>query len=911
MAIKKSELYSSIWQSCDELRGGMDASQYKDYVLFMLFIKYVSDKYGDSDDFAPPVIIPQGASFKDMIALKGTSDIGDKINTQIIQPLIDNNTRLARTDFPNFNDPNKLGEGKAMVDRLTNLISIFQKPELDFSKNRAENDDILGDAYEYLMRHFATQSGKSKGQFYTPSEVSLIIAKVIGITPQNSKASTTANDPTCGSGSLLLKVAAESGKRITLEGQEMDVTTAGLARMNMILHDFPTANIQQGNTLANPKFKDGERLRTYDYVVANPPFSDKAWITGLTPSSDPFQRFAWGEPPPKQGDFAYLLHIIRSMNSQGKGACILPHGVLFRGNAEAVIRTKLVDSGMLKGIIGLPANLFYGTGIPACILVLDKENATARKGVFMIDASKGFIKDGPKNRLREQDIHKIVDTFTKQIEMPRYARMVPVDEISDPKNDYNLNLPRYIDGTEPEDIQDIDGHLRGGIPTHDIDALDTYWQVFPGVRSTLFQPATWPGYVQLPLPSAEVKAAIFNHAEFTTFNQSVTALFGQWKATTTPQLKGFDRDDNPKLLIETIAETLLETFRTAPLLDEYDLYQHLMDQWAETMQDDCYQIAADGWVAETRRVIETDKSGKSKDKGWACDLIPKPLIVARYFAQEQAAIDALEAEQATVTADLDELAEEHGGEDGVLKDVSSKKDAEAARIETIIDLWRDDDPQAHATYKNLLDSAEAHATHLSELNDHHHISTLKTAKGKLSLKSVKARLAELAESTGDNEYATLSDYVETDKQQKGATKEAKTLFDAIEPTFMARLNDEPLPEELQELQTIVRYIDLLEKQSALKSQIKEADAALDKLAYEKYPQLSEEEVKTLVVDDKWLPTLATAVRSELDRVSQTLTGRIRQLADRYATPLPKLTDEVAELAARVDGHLEKMGASWT
>ena len=290
MAIKKSDLYSSLWASCDELRGGMDASQYKDYVLFMLFIKYISDKYGDSDDFAPPVIIPKGASFKDMVALKGKSDIGDKINTQVIQPLIDANPRLARSDFPDFNDPNKLGEGEAMVERLTNLIGIFENPALDFSKNRAEHDDILGDAYEYLMRHFATESGKSKGQFYTPAEVSRVIAKVIGISPENTMAATTAYDPTCGSGSLLLKVAAEAGKHITLEGQEKDVTTAGLARMNMILHDFPTANILPGNTLAAPKFKDGEQLRTYDYVVANPPFSDKTWSTGLiasaaTPSS--------------------------------------------------------------------------------------------------------------------------------------------------------------------------------------------------------------------------------------------------------------------------------------------------------------------------------------------------------------------------------------------------------------------------------------------------------------------------------------------------------------------------------------------------------------------------------------------------------------------------------------------------
>jgi len=312
------------------------------------------------------------------------------------------------------------------------------------------------------MRHFATESGKSKGQFYTPAEVSRVITTVIGISPTNTKASTTAYDPTCDSGSLLLKVAAQAGKKITLEGQEMDVITAGLARMNMILHDFPTANILSGYTLANPKFNDGPNLRAYDYVVANPPFSVKTWSTGVDIEADSYQRFGWGVPPAKQGDYAFLLHIIRSLKSTGKGACILPHGVLFRGNAEAVIRSNLVRSGYLKGVIGLPANLFYGTGIPACILVLDKENATARKGIFMIDASKGFRKDGPKNRLREQDIHRIVDTFARQVEIPGYARMVPLAEISDPRNDFNLNLPRYIDSTEPEDLQDITAHLRGG-----------------------------------------------------------------------------------------------------------------------------------------------------------------------------------------------------------------------------------------------------------------------------------------------------------------------------------------------------------------------------------------------------------------------------------------------------------------
>ena len=811
MALKKSDLYSSLWASCDELRGGMDASQYKDYVLFLLFIKYITDKYADSADFAPPVTIPKGASFKDMLDLRGKSDIGDKINTQVIAPLVNANARLARSDFPDFNDSNKLGEGQAKVERLTNLINIFARPQLDFSQNRAEHDDILGDAYEYLMRHFATESGKSKGQFYTPAEVSRIMAKAVGISPQNTKAATTAYDPTCGSGSLLLKVAAEAGKSITLEGQEKDVTTAGLARMNMILHNFPTANIVSGNTLAEPKFKDGEQLRTYDYVVANPPFSDKTWTTGLTPSHDPFQRFAWGEPPTKQGDYAYLLHIIRSLKSAGKGACILPHGVLFRGGSEAAIRQQLVRSGILKGIIGLPANLFYGTGIPACIVVLDKENAAARSGVFMIDASKGFRKDGPKNRLREQDLHKIVDTFTRQADVPRYARMVQLTEIADPKNDFNLNLPRYIDSTEPEDLQDIDGHMRGGIPDRDLDALGAYWQVLPSVRGLLFEAfdksGSRPGYARLKPALAEVKPAIFGHAEFTAFQQQATQVFADWRKATTTRLVAFGKDGHPKALIETIAEDLLAAFRKARLLDAYDIYQHLMDYWAETMQDDAYLIAADGWVAVPARIVETDKKGKSKDKGWVCDLVPKPLVVARYFAKEQAELEARQVELEASTAALAELEEEYGGE-------------------------------------------------------------------------------------GDGQWLGALDKI-AKTEVNDRLKKAKTEKDAKD-----------------EIAVLKRWLDLSEQETTLKRAVKDQDAALDALAYAKYPKLAEAEIKTLVVDDKWMARLSAAVQGELDRVSQTLTGRIRELAERYAAPLPKLTEEVATLAERVDGHLKKMGAVW-
>lgn len=800
MALKKSELYSSLWAGCDELRGGMDASQYKDYVLVLLFIKYISDKYA-GQKYAP-ITIPKGASFADMVALKGKTDIGDQINKKIIGPLAKENKL---SDMPDFDDANKLGTGKEKVDRLTNLIGIFENPALDFSKNRADGDDILGDAYEYLMRHFATESGKSKGQFYTPAEVSRIMAQILGIANAKVTADTTVYDPTCGSGSLLLKVGDEAKVNPTLFGQEKDSATSGLARMNMILHNNPTALINQGNTIADPKFKDGNNLKQFDYVVANPPFSDKRWSTGIDPANDPYERFkTFGVPPAKQGDYAYLLHIVRSLKSTGKGACILPHGVLFRGNAEGDIRKNLITKNgcYIKGIIGLPANLFYGTGIPACIVLIDKKEAATRKGIFMIDASQGYIKDGPKNRLREQDIHKIVDIFNNEIEVPKFSRLVPLDEIQ--KNEYNLNLPRYIDSQIIEDQQDIAGHLQGGIPKADIDALSKYWEICPKLKKSLFN-ETRSGYFNLTVEKSAIKTAIFEHEEFKSFIASMNTHFEIWKTKTAKSLKKMETEIHPKEEIKKVSEDLLHHYENKPLIDAYDIYQHLMNYWSATMSDDFYLISADGWKATAYRIIEKDKKGKEKDKGWTCDLIPKELIVAKYFATEQVELSKVTSELETSTSQIVEMEEEHSGDEGAFSELEKVNKASAA-----------------------------------------------------------SRLKEIA-------------------KDKDAQDEAEILK---------------------------KYIALGEQESNLKKRVKDLESALDEKALKQYPKLKESEIKDLVVEDKWLATLDNEIHREIDRVSQQLTLRIKELAERYESALPELIKEVSAFEFKVNKHLEKMGFSW-
>lgn len=678
MALKKSDLYSSLWAGADELRGGMDASQYKDYVLTLLFVKYVSDK-AKADPFAE-VEVPEGGSFDDLVALKGKPNIGEEVNVAI-RKLADANELQGIINNADFDDPDKLGKGKELVERLTKLIGIFQ--DLDFSGSRAEGDDLLGDAYEYLMRHFASESGKSKGQFYTPAEVSRVMAALIGIKPDTPK-SATVYDPTCGSGSLLLKVADAAPNGLTIYGQEKDNATRALAVMNMHLHGNATADIRQGDTITSPQFLKGNELQTFDYLVANPPFSVKSWSNGL---ENEYGRFeGYGRPPQKNGDFAFLLHMVKSLKSTGKGAVILPHGVLFRGNAEATIRKELVRRGYIKGIIGLPANLFYGTGIPACIIVLDKENARGRTGIFMIDASKSFTKDGNKNRLRPRDMHQIIDTFTKQMEVERYSRMVPVSEIADAKNDYNLNIPRYIESSEPEDIQDLHAHLKGGIPNRDLDALQPYWVAFPTLRSTLFKPLR-EGYSELAVDKNDIQATITGSAEYQALVASSNDTVKHWWNTHDALFRGITSTTRPTDLIAEAGDTLLDAFRPRPLIDEYGVYEQLMSYWNDTMHDDVALIMGEGWdgAAQPRaaRVLGYDKNKKPKyepahitfgtgvkAQRWVMDLVPPELIVARYFAKEQSALEALDAAVEAASQEIEEYVEEHAVEEGLLFDAT-------------------------------------------------------------------------------------------------------------------------------------------------------------------------------------------------------------------------------------------------
>lgn len=735
MAVKKSELYSSLWESCNQLRGGMDASQYKDYVLVVLFLKYISDKAKADKDYL--LNIPEGCFWEDILALRYKSNIGERLN-EIIHQIAEENDLSGVIDTADFNDDTKLGKGKDKVDTLSKLVTAFTKNALDFSSNRAGDDDLLGDAYEYLMKNFASESGKSKGQFYTPGEVSRVMAKVIGI-HQNLHENISIYDPTCGSGSLLLRALSESlhPNNTALFGQEKDINNVGMAKMNMILHGYECSDIQQGDTLNNPQFLSSPTaLQTFNYVVANPPFSQKSWLKSAK-ENDMFERWgngvvdmeegsrtpsSIGVPPEKNGDYAFLLHIIKSMAADGKGACILPHGVLFRGYAEGEIRKNIVKAGYIKGLIGLPQNLFYGTGIPACIIILDKQEASDRKGIFMIDAKDGFVKDGNMNRLREEDIQRIVDTWEAWVDVPHYARFVPQEEIE--KNDYNLNIPRYIEARDTEIVQDIEAHLKGGLPKHDIDQLSDYWEALPTLKDELVK-EQGNGYYAWAVSREQIDGIINDNEDYQTQQATLkhhcrTDFMEQWQETIYDLAESSEK---PKTLIERMGQSIRNLFGEGNLLvDEYDAYEQLMNYWAETMQDDVYMIMADGWKLNLRPKQKEDKKEKKMVpvvvKTWndlESDLLPVEYIVNRFCKSELEACDELSASIAFMENEVTSLVEEN---DDVFDTKNFEKEkVNLASVKKRAKVTKGEEQARLIEWIELQNSIKAEKAKLKEAND--------------------------------------------------------------------------------------------------------------------------------------------------------------------------------------------------
>lgn len=895
MAVKKSELYSLLWEACNKLRGGVEPARYKDYVLVLLFFKYVSDRY-KGQPFAE-YRISEGASFDDLIKAKNKSDVGERVD-KILQKFLEDNKLQGSLPDVSFNNRDELGTGKELVDKVSGLIGVFQNPAIDFKNNRASGDDIIGDAYEYFMMKFAQESGKSKGQFYTPSEVSRIIAKLIGIgnIKQSATKKWTLYDPAAGSGSLLIRAADEApvdangDSIVTIFGQEKDTATAGLARMNLILHQKGTGEIAKGNTLVNPAFTTEFGLGQYDFIVMNPPFSDKSWSDGIKLNDDEYKRFdGYGTPPEKNGDYAWFLHVLKSLNSKGKAGIVMPHGVLFRGNTEEDIRKAILNKKYIKGIVSLPANLFYGTGIPACIVIIDKENADERKGVFIIDASRGFKKDGNKNRLREQDIEKIVRTFTTGEEIKGYSKLVKYTDILE-NNGGNLNVPRYIQKIDETLPQNIAAHLKGGIPGTDVESLKRLWDISPELKQEIFTCIdTKHDVYNLALPSGEIDGVISADKKIVYEKTKETeTIFTAWRVAVKDILLGINADTNPKELIRNISMMLLKEYERARLLDNYDVYDCLLNYWNAKLQDDVYLIKASGY--EAGREIEyeyaqkkaKDENGeeikvddKTKVKSFEGALIPREIIETEYFAKELDEINKLMEKAGELEAELDEMREDESGDDGLLKDVLNEKG--------------DGIPKANLNKR------------LKEL-DGKKTSAVLDAMNKLVMLFDDGKTDEMAQILA--EMPELEDY---DLRNKGGAFGKTKLKSALKAAAETAVVPEIYREEYDALMAYAaKTADKEDADKAYKAAQKDLDEKVEK----KYGELTVDEIKHLLFDAKWMARLEKDICDELEQVLNNLSSKVLLIAKRYEHTLGEIERRAEESRAAVVSALERMGYKW-
>ena len=872
MAIKKSQLYSTLWESCNVLRGGMDATQYKDYVLVMLFVKYISDKKDDPNTI---ITVPEGCTFNDFVELKNKTNIGEEINTKLAK-IAEANGLVGVIDNADFNDENKLGKGENKIKTISQLIKVFQNENLDFSKNRAADDDLIGDAYEYLMRQFATESGKSKGQFYTPAEVSRVMARVIGIN-KDERAQISIYDPTCGSGSLLLRARAEVKNDASIEGQEYDGPTIGMAKMSMIIHGVDDADLRHGDTINSPLHTNGwDVLDTFDYVVANPPFSDKGWLKTVG-TDDKYKR--WGSdsklppcPPESNGDYAYLLHIIKSMKSTGHGACILPHGVLFRGNSEGEIREFLLTkSKVISGIIGLPQNLFYGTGIPACIIILDKENAINSDGIFMIDAKDGFIKDGSKNRLREQDIRRIIDTWESKEEIPHYSRFVKYSEIE--ANGYNLNIPRYIVPVDTEIHHNLTAHLHGGLPSYDIDeCMSHYWTTCPTLKDQLFKTDNREFYSLIPLEE-DVSCIVENNSDFKQQVCNYSALINEWCNARIPEFNQLTIGINPKQLITTWGTTLLNSFKQEnSLVEPYNVYEILLHYWNEIMQDDCYLISRDGWkasltVATIKKIDKEKKEIRYEPKknptyqDLVCDLLPVSVVIRVYYSVEEQNIINLANSIESLSSELDTLVEEHP------QDFSSSWYSNAKSVQ------------------QRLKSAKIRKAQEGETE---------ILQGILPLFGNGKELKNKRQQYVSNYSSIFSQFDTVTKTKVTNRIKEIPLFDPLMPDTVMLLEN---------------YCEINQQITEQKKNQKEAIQSLTSIVVSKYEEMSSREIQNLVINEKWIYAIKEQASAEIKRICRQITLDVLTLNRRYKTTLPQLIKSASGKETVVLDHLVKMGFS--
>ncbi len=868
MALKKSEIYSTLTKCTNKLRSnsGIGAESFKNYVLILLFLKYVSDKIKSGEPTL--LVVPEGCTFDDIIAMKGKKDIGEKINIIIGQIAEENGLQ----DVINLTDHDfcdkKLGSAEDSAKLISELVAAFQDDGLDFSQNRAADDDLIGDAYEFLMRNFASQAGKDKGQFYTPTEVSRLIAQVIGI-DLDDRPQISAYDPTCGSGSLLLRVRALAKHNVSLDGQDIDPANIELSYLNMFIHGCETADIRVGDTLNAPKHVEDGKLRTYDYVVSNPKFSLHNWMNGAK-ERDEFGRWSpeVGVPPQQYGDFAFLMHCLASLKHDGVCAIILPNGVLTRGGDEAKLRKWLVEQRLLSGIIAFPANAFFGTSIAGNVLVIDKKRP--QDGVFFIDGSELGYKDADsKIRLREQDIKRVTDVWRERKDVPHFAHLAtfdleqkenesaPMYEIE--RNGFALNLSLYVTPKDKEIHHNIDAHLHGGIPESDVDRLQQYWDICGDLKESLFI-ANRNGFLNLGISKEDISKTVENNNSFMLQAKLFEHTLNEWCTNVKHEMEIVDIDNDPKTCIASWSQGILDTFKiNRSLIDAYDVYDQFMGYYNEILQDDLYMISRDGWMPKL--VVPVKKNIKWTDL--YCDLLPVNLAINKFIPEIKARLDEQEANLANTQEEMNSLLEEN-----------------------------EDDFQEHLF------------------------------SGKLNAKNIRTKLeicSAIKLTEEDIEFLqSLMPYLEKSNKANKETvarlcAARKDLFDGSEIVTKKTVNTLLKNSELWQYSTVEQrelwsqYVDLLDKEAELKKTIKETSVELLKAILKIYEEITPEIAKPIIINDKWLTDISYRISKEMNSTTHIIQCEISALVERYENTLDSLQNTYIEKENAVLNHLKAMG----
>lgn len=886
MALKKSEIYGTLTKCTNKLRSnsGIGAESFKNYVLILLFLKYVSDRVKSGENTI--LVIPEGCTFDDIVAMKGMkggtkkyipgvsdgySTIGDGIN-KVIGRIVEVNElqdviNIADHDFCD----KKLGNAEDSSKLISELVSAFQDDGLDFSQNRAADDDLIGDAYEYLMRNFASQAGKDKGQFYTPTEVSRLIALLIGI-DMDERPQISAYDPTCGSGSLLLRVRAAAKHNVSLDGQDIDPANIELSYLNMIIHGCETADIRVGDTLNSPQHVDNGQLRTFDYVVSNPKFSLHNWMNGAK-VEDTYGRWnsEIGVPPQQYGDFAFLLHCVKSLKHDGKCAIILPNGVLTRGGDEEKLRKWLVEQHLLSGIIAFPPNAFFGTSIAGNVLIIDKKRP--QDGVFFIDASELGYKDADsKIRLREQDIKRITDVWRARKDEEHFAHLATYEKVlhegeEEPSyeiehNGFALNLSLYVTPVDKEVHQNIEAHLHGGIPNDDIDRMKYYWDICSDLRDSLFVPLR-DGFSKLSISKEKVAITIEGNKSFIAQAKIFEESLNAWCNTIKADMLDVEKNNDPKTIIASWGQSILDKFENCrSLVDAYDVYDQLMGYYNDSLQDDLYIISNGGWMP---KLIEPVKK-TIKWSDLTCDLLPVNIAIQHFLGDLKGSLVARENDLSRLQESMTSLIEENEEDfdesifHGKLNISSVKKKLECCVCKRL-------------TEKEVAVLREIMAIFNSK-------KTLNAADKK-TIANLSGSVKYLFEEGKNISKSIVSNLLKNSESWEYSTTEQRELW--------------------------AEYATMLENEKTLKDQIKNLSATLLTEIRRVFSELTPDVAKPIIVNEKWIAEITERIAKEMPTITNNISAEVSSLVKRYENTLGELNDKFIDKESAVLIHLKDMG----